>query len=461
MRRLLSRGFDFIKGNQTIISSLMLIFVVVGALFLNSYVTLSRFQENLDRTLRGKALMAENIIEVAATDHLDNLSENVQLKEKLEKIKNEDEEISEISLLVMGKSGEYEEAFVSSSLSRSSQQQDDPQQKSIADNAKKFALSVNDAFAYLSSENGTRHWNVVKSLRDGEGKVAGLLLMKLSLASSDALAEKTIAQVYMLSILAVLVVLLLIFNHLRLFSFEVKARKLEEIDKMKDDFISMASHELRSPLTAISGYAELLSDTFSKKADHDLEDVQKKYLGNIEISVDRLKTLVEDLLDVSRIEQNRLPIEIKQVDAVSIITSSFEEMKVMAQEKNLQFTYDANPLPLVDADPERFKQILANLISNAIKYTPSGNVQIQTKEEEGWVYITVADTGMGISAANMQKLFSKFYRISTDKTKGITGTGLGLWIARQIAEKMGGSLDVESIEGVGSHFTLKLKKAKK
>lgn len=453
------RGFDFIKKNQTIISSLLLIFVVVGALFLNSYVTLNRFQENSDRILRGKALMAENIIEVVAMDHLDDFSQNAALREKLEKIKNDDNEIAEIRLLVPQEKGVFAEAFVVGSDSGAEQQRD-PQGKMVAENARKFAFSVDDAFAYLSTESGIRHWNVVKSLKDREGKNVALLSMKLSLKDSDALAEKTITQVYFLSILAVLVVLLLILNHLRLFSFELRARKLEEIDKMKDDFISMASHELRSPLTAVRGYADLLADTFSKKLDKDLEMAQRKYLKNIDISIDRLKTLVEDLLEVSRIEQNRFPIEMQAVDLVGLSSGIVEELKVTAEQKNLELVNNIGQIAKVEADPERLKQIMVNLVSNAIKYTPSGKIELQAKEDEKCVYITVADTGLGISAENLKNLFSKFFRIKNDKTAGIGGTGLGLWISRQITEKMNGSLSVESIEGVGSHFTVRLKKSK-
>jgi signal transduction histidine kinase len=289
--------------------------------------------------------------------------------------------------------------------------------------------------------------------------VKSILLLKLSLAENDALVQKTIFQVYLLSIGAMLIVLLLVFNHIRLFAFEVKAKKLEEIDKMKDDFISMASHELKSPLTAIRGYVELLADiTKEEGAKTGKEAQQQKYLTNIDISVNRLRTLVEDLLDVSRIEQNRIPFEYREIDLAELVHAIAEEMKILANEKGLEMKESVAPLSKISVDPERLKQIVVNLISNAIKYTPKGTVEIQIKEDEKNVFLIVADTGLGISAENMKKLFSKFYRVETEHTMGISGTGLGLWIAREIAQKMGGDLKVESIEGVGSHFTLSLKK---
>jgi len=460
MSQLFKRGFDFVRNNQTIISSLLLIFVVIGALFLNSYVTLNRFQSNLDKTLRGKAVLAENIIELAAMDYFNSLPQSAEnLQDKLNKIKEGDSEISDISLFVYD-AANNSYSSVSNAEKKEVKDIEETKKELVAENAKKFALSVDDAFAYLSNDEGNRYWNVVKAIRGSDGKNAGILLMKLSLAENDVLVEKTITQVYLLSIGAVIVVLLLIFNHLRLFAYEVKAKKLEEIDKMKDDFISMASHELKSPLTAISGYSELLSDTFIKDANPDIKLAQKKYLGNIVISVERLKTLVEDLLDVSRIEQNRLPIDCKSTNLVPIISGIAEEMSVMAQQKKLDLINNIKNLPPVVADAERTKQILVNLLSNAIKYTPTGKVEIQSREDGEWVYITVADSGMGISSDNLQQLFSKFYRVQVAETANISGTGLGLWIAREIAQKMGGNLNAESIEGVGSHFTLKLKKFK-
>lgn len=459
MNQLFRRGLYFIRGNLTILSSILLIFIVIGALFLNSYVTMSRFQDNLDRTLRSKAVLAENIIGVAAEDYFANLSGSaVEIQNKLTRIQQRDDEIAAINLFVFDEAkNEYLPVVQVEESSDGTKK--DPQDELIAQNARKFALSVDDAFAYLSSDGGTRYWNVAKSVRSKDGQPMGILQMKLSLSSSDALMEKTITQVYLLSLGAVIIVLLLVFNHLRLFAYEVKAKKLEEIDKMKDDFISMASHELKSPLTAISGYSELLSDTLSAKSGENIAVAQRKYLGSIDILVQRLKALVEDLLDVSRIEQNRLPFDCKPNDLTPIVAGIVEEMSVIANEKKLQLKNNIADSLLVIADPERVKQILVNLLSNAIKYTPAGKVEITSKEDEKWAYITVADSGIGISAEHLEQLFSKFYRIKTTQTLNISGTGLGLWIAREVTEKMGGSLTVESIEGVGSHFTLKLKKA--
>lgn len=461
MKELIKQAIYFVKKNPTIIYSLLLIFVVVGALFLNSYFILTRFQENMDKTLRTKAVLAEDIISVIAKDYFVDLSRNKnQLQEKIDEIQKRDPEIIEMS--VYGTETINDEYVpVISAKNFLVQEQKEIEIEKISQKAIRFALSVDDAFAYLNNVDGKRFWGVAKAVKDDDGSVRAILLLKLSLEENDALIGRTIFQVYLLSVCAMLIVLLLIFNHIRLFAFEVRAKKLEEIDKMKDDFLSMASHELKSPLTAIRGYAELLADTMKEKGDFASRQMQqKKYLTNIDVSVDRLKTLVEDLLDVSRIEQNRIPFDIKEINPANIVHEVVSEMKVLANEKGLKLEESFADVSSVSVDSERLKQIIINLISNAIKYTPTGKVEIQMREDEKNVYIVVADTGLGISAEGMKNLFSKFYRVQTQETLRISGTGLGLWIAREIAQKMGGDLKAESIVGVGSHFTLELKKSK-
>lgn len=459
MKETIKRGLLFVRNNQTIISSLFLIFVVVSALFLNSYLTLNRFQDNLDRTLRTKAVLAENIITIVAKDDFADVSSGKELiQSKLDQIQKKHPEIVDVNFSTFD-AAKNAYTVVAQASGQGWQNSQDKQQESIEQNAKKFALSVDDAFAYLSNFQGKRFWNVAKAVRTDEGIAKGVLLVRLSLEENDILVEKTIIQAYLFSIGAVIIVLLLILNHIRLFSFEVKAKKLEEIDKMKDDFISMASHELKTPLTAILGYSELLTDAIEPNGKDVASTQQRKYLRNINVLIGRLNTLVEDLLDVSRLEQNRLPFDCREMEVGPLIAEIADELKIMAEQKNLVLENNVTNVPKVIADQERVKQIIINLLSNAIKYTFQGKVEIQSKEEEKFVFITVADTGMGISSENMKNLFSKFYRVKNSKTLAISGTGLGLWISKEIAQKMEGDLTVESIEGVGSHFTIKLKKA--
>ncbi|NLC31156.1 MAG: HAMP domain-containing histidine kinase, partial [Candidatus Moranbacteria bacterium] len=169
-----------------------------------------------------------------------------------------------------------------------------------------------------------------------------------------------------------------------------------------------------------------------------------------------------DMLEVSRLEGNRMPMKIESVDVNKVIGESIEEIKSQAVQKGLALSFDpAENISFVLADGNRLKQVLINLIGNSIKYTPQGSVTVSVGLKDKELGITIADTGIGISSEDQANLFGKFYRIQNDKTKSITGTGLGLWITMEIVKRMKGRITVESIEGVGSHFTVYLPMDKK
>jgi signal transduction histidine kinase len=227
---------------------------------------------------------------------------------------------------------------------------------------------------------------------------------------------------------------------------------IREMDKMKDNFISLASHELRSPLTAIKGYVELLGEHNEGK----LDEESQKYLRNMGISVDRLNALINDILEISKLEGNRIPFKISIFNPKETIHKSVDEMKFQAKKKNLSLECLPCPDIQIRADKKRLGQILVNLIGNAIKYTEQGKIEIKTEVKGEELLISVNDTGIGISEENLANLFQKFYRIKNDKTRSVSGTGLGLWIARGLSKKMDGDITVESTEGVGSQFTMHL-----
>jgi len=277
-----------------------------------------------------------------------------------------------------------------------------------------------------------------------------LVSLSFSLKFSDRLIDSTILKSYAILIATVIIVLLLVSNNIKLFGYALAVSKLKEIDEMKDNFISMASHELRSPLTAIKGYLELFNDDKEKK----ISQESQHYLENISSSIERLNLLVSDILEISRMEGNRIPINLSIVKPQPIIEKSVEEIRSQADRKGLAIEFSKENLPDIKADPERVKQIFVNLLSNVIKYTEKGKIEITAKKENKKLFITFADSGIGISAQEQVHLFQKFYRIKNEKTVKISGTGLGLWITRELARKMKGDISVESIEGVGSHFTV-------
>lgn len=441
----ISQGLDFVKKNPTIIYSLLLIVAVTAVILFNTYYSLDKFQKSTDELLQSKAVLSEDIIHVFSRDIIGD--ENL-INDKIREIKEKDSEVKEITVAVPI---ETEDGF------RVIASTENQKVGSIANNdLDRVAFYEDRGRALLINDGNDRAWDVAKVIKDASGKRVGLVIFQLSLADHDRFVKETVKRMYGVSLISMLIVLMLIANHARMFKYAVRVSKLEEIDRMKDDFISMASHELVSPLTAIRGYNELLKDSLKKESIAD--EKIPAFLENIEASAARLVTLVDDMLEVSRIEQNRLPINIESLDLSDLIEKVVAEMRVNAVKKNLELVYEQKEIPRVMADPARVKQILINLLSNAVKYTPQGKVEILIKEEGKYVFVTVADSGLGISAEDLKNLFSKFYRIQNEDTKNISGTGLGMWISRELARKMEGDLEVESIAGVGSHFTLKLRK---
>jgi signal transduction histidine kinase len=252
----------------------------------------------------------------------------------------------------------------------------------------------------------------------------------------------------------VFVVILFLMIAVRLWDYALLYQKTKEIDRMKDEFISMASHELRTPVTGIRGYSSMMLDGSMGK----INEKMKKGLKMINGSAERLNVLVADLLDVGKIEQERISLDLKPLDVSPIIYKTIEELNVESDKKSLNLEYKPHisPLPKIEVDRDRFEQIMINLISNAVKYTQTGGIEIMTRERYNnkALEIMIKDTGIGMSAESRKRLFEKFYRVRNDKTQGITGTGLGLWITKRLVELMQGTIAVDSIESVGTQVTI-------
>ncbi len=451
LRETLENGVQFTRRNPAILYSLFLIIAIAGTLFFNSYYSLRKFQETSDALLKSKAILAENTFRVFGSDVL---SDPETLQGKIDQVRTENDDVTAIAIYV--RETEDGPFTVFASTDRASVGE------TIDESMLPFLIAWQDARitpTFLSHNDGQRSWNVIKKMTGSYGQRSALILFQLSLLEHDRFVEQTIRQVYGVAIVSLLGVLLLLGNHMRFFRYAVRVTKLEEVDRMKDDFISMASHELRTPLTVLRGYIDLTRDTLSKTGNGTSGASETgEYLERMEHSVTRLNELVEDILNVSRLEQNRLPITLQAVDLAPVLGDMAKEFSLLAGNKGLVFEYDPKMAFTVSADPERLKQVLVNLIGNAVKYTPKGKVALSVREDGKDIVITVADTGLGISPEAMKSLFSKFYRVQTEKTQQISGSGLGLWISREIARKMDGDIVAESIEGVGSHFSLRLRK---
>jgi len=227
---------------------------------------------------------------------------------------------------------------------------------------------------------------------------------------------------------------------------------LKELDRIKSDFISIVSHDLRTPLTTIRGYVELLPRVGS------LNDVQRQFVERIERSTMSIVELIADLLDVSRIEAG-LDKEMEPTDLTRIVREVSALLRSTAEAKRQTLIVDASPLPHILGHGRRLEQVVANLIGNAIKYTPEGGrIEVSLREDGEFAVLRVRDTGIGITPEDQARIFDKFYRVETDATLAIAGTGLGLSIVKSIVEKHKGRVWVDSEPGVGSVFTVVLPK---
>jgi signal transduction histidine kinase len=231
-------------------------------------------------------------------------------------------------------------------------------------------------------------------------------------------------------------------------------REAQEAVRVREQFMSVASHELRTPLTALLGYAELLQRRTAREGG--LPERDQRALNLILEQGRRLNQLVVTLLDVSRIETGQLRLERVQFDLVALAQRVVEALQVTAESHVLQFQAGA-PAVAVLADAARIEQVIANLVGNALKYSPDGGtVTVAISLQEAMAALVVADQGMGIPQEAIPHLFQRFYRASNVDTRAISGIGIGLYIVHQIVTLHGGSISVTSEQGVGSAFTVLL-----
>ncbi|MBI2013586.1 MAG: hypothetical protein HYS87_02045 [Candidatus Colwellbacteria bacterium] len=235
--------------------------------------------------------------------------------------------------------------------------------------------------------------------------------------------------------------------------------KLKELDKLKSEFLSFASHQVKAPMAVIKGYASLVRDGNYGKVNTEVKEVARK----IADSADRMIELVNNLLDMRKIEAGKMEYDMKKTDLVDMTEDIVNDLRPLADEKKLDLSFESQvPFAKAVVDPIKFRQIIFNFVENAIKYTPSGWVKAQVLEDAqrpSNLVVKVADTGLGIAPSTITKLFQEFNR-GDRAHKEIRGTGLGLFIAKKIVEDHGGEIWAESDgEGKGSTFYVSVKKA--
>ncbi|HKC64478.1 MAG TPA: ATP-binding protein, partial [Pyrinomonadaceae bacterium] len=239
---------------------------------------------------------------------------------------------------------------------------------------------------------------------------------------------------------------------------EEKVRQLRESlrqsEQHKAEFMSIISHELRTPLNAIIGYAQMLADGFSG----DLNEQQRADVQTIINSADKLLRMIEDTLDLARMDMERFPVYMDQLALDEVVRRAVHSVQSMAEAKGLEIkTHISSSVTTIRTDPERVRQILTNLLSNSVKFTDSGSIRVNVESADaGGVEISVEDTGIGFDTTTFPHLFEEFRQADASTTRAHGGTGLGLAVSKRLVERLGGSLGVNSTPGVGSLFWFRL-----
>ena len=231
--------------------------------------------------------------------------------------------------------------------------------------------------------------------------------------------------------------------------------ELQRLDKTKTEFLSMASHQLRTPLSTIKGYVSMLLEGSYGK----LTKKTREKLINVFISNDRLVGIVNDLLNISKIELGKMEVDKKIIQIEEIITSVYEEMLHRAEEKNLQLLWNKpiKPLPKIAADEPKIRQVISNIVDNALKYTNKGKIEINAQVAGPMIRIRISDTGVGLSPEEINVIFSGFMRGSAGINLFVEGSGLGLYVARRYIDLHNGKIWADSKgKGLGSTFYIEI-----
>ncbi len=435
-------GFNFARNNPQIIYTFFLIVAIPTAFIFTSEQFLKVARENQDRLERNRIGILESTFVIFAREHL---SDTDYLNTHIASIVKENETIKSFQVFGLG---DGEKFPVLASMT-----QDEVGTSISPDRLSNFLFSSatgdpSETFAASFFIEEERYWMGVRAITaTSSQQTIGYVVVELSMSQADAVMRGNIQKAYAVLAIIIILIIILLARQARILDYAVLYKRLKSVDQMKDDFVSMAAHELRTPLSVIRGYADLINGIAN------LSTEDKENIRRIDVSAKDLAVLIDDILDVARIQEGGMSFTVAPVDTKVLLASIVESFFQSAHDKGLILRYELpDALPLINTDEKRMHQVLVNIIGNSIKYTPSGEVVVRAFEETGRLIIRVSDTGIGMSAEDQKKLFQKFYRVKSKETEDIRGTGLGLWITSQIVQNMKGTISVESIKGKGTDF---------
>ncbi len=288
-------------------------------------------------------------------------------------------------------------------------------------------------------------------IKDDAGNVVAILATDIKANDFLTVTRQTLYP--FLVFITFLIVIITFLSATLVFLWKRRAEEFAELDRLKDEFLSVATHQLRAPITAIRGYAaNMLDGTYGPVVQYFVEP-----LSVIKESTRLMASSIDDYLNISRIEQGRMKYEVSTFDIANLAKKVVHELTPVASSRKLSLTYSGEESVNVRADVGKMGQVITNLIDNAIKYTQSGSIEVAVEKRGNFVRLTVKDTGIGISQKDISALFEKFKRARDANRINTTGTGLGLYVAKMLVLGNGGKIWVESDgEGKGSRFIFEL-----
>jgi signal transduction histidine kinase len=440
--RYIETGVAFVRDHPQLWFTAFVGISILGAFLLVSYRFASIAQEAQEELINVRIGSILDTFVVFAPEVLNNQE---RIRSHIQTIAAQNTTIEQFSLVAPHGNNAYRQ-YITLSGEREGTLIDD----SLVHFIRFAEIDPENAYTMPVTMGSDRYFMTARAIT-GDTGVEAIAVTSQSLSEADRRVSTSLRDSTLLLIAIVILIMLLFIRHARIVDYAALYKKLLEVDELKDSFISMASHELKSPLAVIRGYIEYLKDDF--------DDVEKRleYLRRIDVSAEELRQLIDDILDVSRIEMGRLRFTPEYVSVVPVLEEVTAMFTEAAKSKELTVSLEVDDTAretTVRLDRGRFKQVMVNLLSNAIKYTLAGSIRVEASVAQGMVTVSVRDTGIGMTREEQEKLFGKFYRVEADEAKGVSGTGLGLWITRYIVEHMDGTISVESIKGEGSRFVV-------
>jgi signal transduction histidine kinase len=434
------------KREKLEIAYSIVVFITIPLIVIvNTVLLLNITRKNvINNELRRKADLVNTVIAQSSLDSI-NSKEYEIVQENLQGIEDVQPAVMQSSVIIE-KDGELSQIAQTKSSPKQLNNEAKTQISVAIDNKQSIARLIN-----ITDRKGkpTQAWNVATPVLDEKDKVVAVVTTSTLTSDTQEAINKAYQVSFMVLLASVALIFALLFRHLRMVSYVSLLAKQKEINQTMADFLSVATHELKAPTTIIKGYLSNVMDGIFGPIDDRVRDQLTTALAQ----TDRLNSLVQDLLNVSRVEQGRISYTYTSVDTNKLLTIITNNYTPIATNKGLSINFrsDLNT-PLIKADEGRMQEVFTNLIDNAIKYTATGSVTITQRVEKNSVITNIRDTGFGMSPEARKRLFQRFYRIKTAETQNIAGTGLGLWIIKQYLEAMGGSIDLETMEGVGTNF---------